>query len=805
MAWISKLRWVILAAWIAVAALSFYALPDLQSIVSKTEQKFLPADAESVQATRLLQQINPSARFLSNAVIVLSRKGGLLERDKSWMSDLLAQIESRKTELHITSLVSAQTQPELSERLLSKDGSTMLSVVNLPEADFEDETKTTLNKLKQLLKSAPDGTLAVLTGSAPLSQDFQQSSQSGLHRTEMLTIGLVLAILVFVFRSPVTPLIPLLTIGISFVLSRGLIVKATEFGIPVSHFTESFLIAVLFGAGTDYCILMIQRYREELLSGGDGNPLTAMSRTMNGVGKTIVFSASTVFAAFLLIGFAEFGLYRSAVGVAIGMLVTVSAAMTLTPALLLLFGKSIFWPLRRISSKGHSDSRIWGILASLTAKRSVTVLLAAFIFLAPLTLLFQGKRSYDDISEINPELGSVIGFRQVEKAFSPGEVFPVTMAITSSQSMRTASGLAALEQANSDLSRTEGVEEVRSAVRPLGHKPEELTVPGQLRQPNVGSIIRSIMEEQQSLIEGLKALALGAAPLSQGLVGVWPAIRQLEGGLSELIASQLDRLKRISAPEKEKDKPAVNQQALDYYIAPDGLTTKFEVILSSNPYSTEAMDSVHVITQRLRESLNATAIPDPEVYATGISAKYNELRDISYSDFTRTGVLVLIGIAIVLMLLMRSILAPLYVLVSLCFNYLITMGIVEFLFVKVLGFTGLSWTVSFFIFLIIVALGVDYSIFLMARFKEEYRPGEAAMAMIKAMRTTGGIIASAAVIMAGTFGALSFSGVDTLVQIGVGTLIGLLLYATLFMALIVPAFSFLLGEANWWPFHKRKD
>jgi RND superfamily putative drug exporter len=813
---ISKLRWAVLAGWIVMASLSYFALPDLQSIVRKTEQKFLPTNADSVQATRLLQQINPSARSLSNAVIVLSREGGLRESDKSWMSDVLSHIESRKAELNITSLLSAQTQPELAERLLSKDGTTLLAIVNLPRADFQDETRTTLDKLKPILASAPAGATTALTGSAPLSQDFQQSSQHGLRRTELLTIGIVLVILLFVFRSPVTALIPVVTIGISFVISRGLIGAATSFGVPVSQFTESFLIAVLFGAGTDYCILMIQRYREELLTGGDSNERAAVSRMMKGIGKTIVFSASTVLFAFLLIGLAEFGLYRSAVGVALGMLVTVAAAMTLVPAMLLLFGKAIFWPLHhRSGNNGHKGTKIWGKLASLTAKRSLTVLLSAVIFLAPITLLFQGKRSFDDISEMNLDLASVIGFRQVEKAFSPGEVFPVTIAITSKQSMRSQTGLAALEQASSDLARVEGVGEVRSAVRPLGYQPEELTVPGQLKKPNVGSIIKSIMAKQQSLLDGIKSLALGAAPLSQGLFGIWPAIRQFEGALSGLLASQLEGLdnnsgsgtetKTENQSAEERAAAKRKQQALDYYISPDGLTTKFELILDTNPYSTDAMNAVRGITQKLGESLNATALVDPKVYATGISAKYNELRDISYRDFIHTGLLVLLGIFMVLAALLRSLLAPFYVLLSLVFNYLITMGLTEFLFVKFLGFPGLSWTVSFFIFLVIVALGVDYSIFLMARFKEEYRPGETAMAMKKAMETTGGIIGSAAVIMAGTFGALSFSGVDTLVQIGVGTLIGLLLYATLFMSLIVPAFTFLLGEANWWPFHRKSD
>ncbi|WP_123041698.1 MMPL family transporter [Cohnella candidum] len=946
--WTSKLRWALLAVWIALAAVSVAALPDLQEIVKKTEQKFLPADSESLRATKLLEQVNPSSRAASNAVIVLSRDGGLQASDQAWMDDLLAKLDREKEQLGITGVISSQTQPELKERFLSKDGTTAIAIVNLPKADFEDTTLVTLEKLKKLVKQAPSGTKAELTGAAPISQEFQQSSQDGLKKTELLTVGLVLVILLIVFRSPVAPLIPLVTIGISLVISRGLIAAATDLGLPVSNFTESFLIAVLFGAGTDYCILMIQRFREELSK--DGDRRLAMVRTMSGVGKTIFFSASTVFAAFFLIGFAQFGLYQSAAGVAIGVVVTLIAAMTLAPALLLLLGRAAYWPMKVGSGHGHGESRLWGAAAKLSSKRAGLVILVVAILLAPVTLLFKGQRSFDDIAEINPELGSVVGFRQVEKSFGSGEVFPVSIAITSSASMRTPSALAALEQASVDAMKVPGVQEVRSAVRPLGRQLTELTVPDQLgktsdaigqlkdgvakvgaglqdagkqlsggqadmdkltgglrdmaaktqeAQKGAGELrggleqsasgasriasglkdssgaassmksdidmllkahpelakdpnMLAIAAKQQALAEGLKSLAAGAAPLSQGLIGMVPALRQLGDGLGQLAGGHLqaaqgveslqtglgkltDGLKqgsdglgqvteglgKVQAAQEDIASEGKNQiggwvlpeealntdsfkQALDFYVSEDGKVTKFDIILKENPYSGEAMDTVDKVTSALRQSLGASVIPDAKVYASGTSARYNELRDISFNDFVRTGMLVLAGIAIVLMLLLRSVLAPLYVLLSLGFNYLVTMGIVEFLFVKILGYPGLSWTVSFFIFLIIVALGVDYSIFLMARFKEEYRTGAVAAAMAKAMTTTGGVIVSAAVIMGGTFGALGFSGVVTLVQIGVGTLIGLLLYAVIFMALVVPSFSILFGEANWWPF-RRKD
>jgi len=793
---IARLRWAVLAAWLAAGLFSLFALPDMQAILRQSEQRFLPDDAGSVQATRLLQNIDPDKRSLSGAVLVYSREDGLRESDIDWMEGVLTEIESRASELGLAGVVSSSTHPELAERLSSKDGTTRLALLNFPGADFEDGTRATLDGLKEKLSGSPEGTQAVLTGSAPLSQDYQRSAEKGLRRTELLTVGLVFVILFFLFRSPVTPVLPLATIGVSYIVSKGILGVFAQAGMPLSHFTESFLIAVLFGAGTDYCILLIQRYKEELqASGSDDHRVAALCRTMNGVGHTILYSAGTVFAAFLLLGLAEFGLYRSAVGVALGMLVTVAAALTLAPALLLALGSAAFWPSRRPAA--NRTSRVWEKLSSLAAKRAVLVLVVSVVGLAPIAFLFQGNRTFDDLSEIDPRLESVVGFRQAEKAFSAGEVFPATIAFTSKQSMRTASGLAALEQVSAQLTQLPYVSEVRSAVRPLGKKAEQLTVPGQLRGPNVQEVIRSMIAEQQEMAAGLQQIAIHSAPLSQGLLGILSSARQLEEGLSRLIQSQLGGIKRITGSDSGHGKDETNragEQALDYYLSPDGRTAKFEVIIKPHPYSDEAMDAIPDLARFARDSMDSTWLEEPQAFVTGVSAKYGELRDISVRDFARTGTLVLAGIAAVLALLLRSFVKPLCLLLSLGLNYLITMGILEFLFVKAFGYPGLSWTVSFFVFVIVVALGVDYGIFLMSRFKEESRRATIAEAMSVALSRTGGVIRSAAAIMASTFGALAFSGLDTLVQIGVGALIGLLLYATLFMGLIVPAMIHLLDR-----------
>lgn len=935
---LARAKWAILLAWLAIAAVSVLALPDLASIVRQTEQKFVPADSESVVAKNLLTRINPESTTKSSAILVYSREGGMTGQDRAWLKAKAAEIAALSGKDGFKSVQSAYETPELASKFRSKDGTTEMLIVGFAGTDNDAVTQDAVDHLNERIKDAPAGSKVELTGSAPIGKDFQQSSSDGLQKTELLTVALVLVILLIVFRSPVAPFIPLITIGISLVITRGLVAAATHWGMPVSSFTESFLIAVMFGAGTDYCILLIQRFREELSR--DGDKVEALVRTVRTVGKTVAFSASTVFVAFFLIGFAQFGLYQSAVGVSIGVAVTLVAGLTLTPALLMLFGQATFWPSKVAGGQGHGDSKLWGAMAALAARRPVAIVLITVILLAPLTLLYHNKRSFDDLAEISPSLGSVQGFRQVERSFGSGEVFPLSIALTSSVSMRTPEALAAMESASASVAKLSGVKEVRSAVRPLGAQLADLTVSDQLtktsealrqlkdgvnrvadglrdaetsvsggqgdvdklagglrtmagktkdaqagldqihdgmKQSSKGAdalagglkqsavvsssmgtdltallkshpelkddpSMRQLLGKQQGLADGLKQLQGGADRLSSSFAQLNPGIAQVASGLGQLSSGQTEAadgavklrggLKALTGglsagaqglvdvstglaqvqdatkaigdsqipgwnlPQAALDSPEM-QQSLDYYIAKDGKTAKFDVVLAVNPYSPEAQDTVGQVRDALRHSLAGSALKDANVYVSGTSAQITELKAISKSDFLRTGGFVLIGIFIVLMIMLRSLLAPLYLLLSLVFNFLVTMGIVEFIFVKLLGKEGLSWSASFFIFLIIVALGVDYSIFLMARFKEEYRPGGIRQAMTKAMSTTGGVIVSAAVIMGGTFAALMMSGVNTLLQIGAGIVIGLILYAFVFMGLVVPALANLFGEANW--------
>jgi RND superfamily putative drug exporter len=333
--------------------------------------------------------------------------------------------------------------------------------------------------------------------------------------------------------------------------------------------------------------------------------------------------------------------------------------------------------------------------------------------------------------------------------------------------------------------------------------------------PSVNQItggLGQLADGQTKAASGAAQLETGFGQLAKGLGDGTNALGKASDGIGQIRQAQQGIVdnggKQISGwylPKEVLETSEDLKKSLDAYVSPDGKTTKLEAILKINPYSKEAMATIDTLRSTIKQSINGSVIQNADVKLTGTTAQDRELDLISKQDFLRTGGLVLIGIYVVLAIMLGSVLSPLYILLSLVFNYYITMGLVEFIFVKLLGFTGLSWTVSFFVFLIIVALGVDYSIFLMARFKEEYRQGGVVVAIQRSMSTTGGVIMSAAVIMGGTFAAFLYSGVHTLEQIGAGIVIGLALYTTVFMGFIVPALVTLFGEANWWPSNRLRN
>jgi RND superfamily putative drug exporter len=315
------------------------------------------------------------------------------------------------------------------------------------------------------------------------------------------------------------------------------------------------------------------------------------------------------------------------------------------------------------------------------------------------------------------------------------------------------------------------------ALRSLGaaaaaELPDTTYVPSEtLLADQAGFEIEPLLAEVDALQASLEALASEMAGREDGFL--IPS-----GLLAEGDSDQLD-------------------QMLDAYSTPDGQAARLQVVLDDDPFSAESMDAV----ARLREQVSSAS----RGYVSGGTATNLDLQIVMDRDFGRVMLLVIGGILVVLVLLLRSLVAPVYMMLSILLSYGATMGVTRLVFGEFLG-QGIAWFVPFLIFVVVVALGMDYNIFLMGRVKEEVAraagngAGNGTRAGIEhAVERTGGIITSAGIIMAGTFAAMMSSSLVGLVQLGFAVAFGVLLDTFIIRTTLVPALATLLGRWNWWP------
>src|SRR5690606_32567047 len=298
-----------------------------------------------------------------------------------------------KEELGITELLTHFHQAELEEQLVSEDGKTILVSVT---ADWKNRTA---KELSDAFYEAIDNIHLehYYTGAELISEDVIVAAEEGVKKTEAITIVFILVVLIAVFRSVVTPFIPLLTVGISYLVSQSIVAFLVDtINFPLSNFTQIFLVAVLFGIGTDYSILLMNRYKEELTQ--QETISEAIIETFRHAGKTVFYSGIAVFIGFAVIGLSQFSLYQSAVAVAVGIAVLMLALFTIVPFFMSILGNYLFWPSN--NTLGHKPSRLWNMAGNFSFARPILSLIIVAIITVPFMITYNGNLSYDSMNEI---------------------------------------------------------------------------------------------------------------------------------------------------------------------------------------------------------------------------------------------------------------------------------------------------------------------------------------------------------------------------------------------------------------------
>jgi RND superfamily putative drug exporter len=345
--------WVIVA-WLGVAGLLKATAPPLRSVVTSDVTAFLTRDAQSVRASNLLAREWPTDDFGNAAAVVVSRAGGLTEEDLRFIDDLQSWLASPEAPRVVSGSISARSRPDFADVLRSKDATTQIVIVQFTTPPFEPPTNDAVAAIRRHVSATrPEGAEVRVTGNAGVAADQAAAIDTSIKRTTAITLLLVVLILLYVYRSPVTLVVPLVTIGVAFTVATGLIALLARAGMKTSSLVETFMIVIVFGAGTDYCLFIISRFREEVAHSRE------YTRTLVGtvaiVGAVIASSASTVIVGFTAQGVARFGMFRTTgPAMAVAVAVTLVAGVTLTPALMRALGRRLFWPAHpeRLAEEG---------------------------------------------------------------------------------------------------------------------------------------------------------------------------------------------------------------------------------------------------------------------------------------------------------------------------------------------------------------------------------------------------------------------------------------------------------------------
>ena len=763
----SRRAGLVVAAWTAAAVVLVLSAPSLAKVGVQNETALLPSGSASVRAQATLTRLFPDDPTLNSAVAVLSRPRGLTPSDRAYITRLGAFLSSPALRPEITRTESPASGGGPASVLSSADRSTDLVVVGLRAAPFTPQADSVVTRVRAFLeKTAPPGLAHPVTGVEAIGTDEGSGLNSSFTRAAVISVVLVLAILMFVYRSVVAALVPLATIGVSFLVAEGLISLLAAHVMKVASLAAVLMVVMVFGAGTDYCLFLVSRYRQELAR---SDRAKALGRARSAVGPVVVASGATVILAFLAQLTARFGMYRTmgpAIGIAIA--VTVVAGLTLTPALLTLVGRWAFWPAGlEDAGAATPGSRRWEHLAAQVGSHPGRLSMAMIAALAAAsTGTFWLHQSYDLVSEVPGSSGAAEGAALLGRHFPPGDLGPIEVLIQSRGPISTAGRLAAIDHLTDELKAVPGVSQVRSATQPSGSPITARAPAGQLG--------------------GLEALkALGLDPNAVDVTPLYTAMASPQG-------------LRLTGPVLASY-PQLGRQVSSYFYGSGGASTRLLVAASGDPFSPAALHLVPKLQKVTGAAVAAGPLAGADVEVGGAPADFHDISVIASGDFDHIIMVVLAVILVVLCLLLRSLVAPLYLLGTVVLSFGAALGLTVAVFSLILGRGGLPFFLPPLLFVILVALGADYNIFLTGRMREALDGGAgSAEAALTALVETGPVISSAGLILAGTFFALLFAPLAPLAEVGFAVTVGVLIDTFLVRTALVPALTVWVGDAAFW-------
>lgn len=680
---------------------------------------FLPEDAPSNMATRVMRRAFPDLASLSSVVVVIERESGLTPEDITWLDHVVQESATRinQTVLFQEGAGARVLSPAsvlLRPRLVSPDGQAALALVNLQSHFISEHTIAAVEIIESHSRAnTPPGLTVEITGQGGIGRDYFQATRQALHRTTWVTIVAVLVILTFVYRSPVGGGVPLIAIGSSVYIAFVVLKTLTWHGWPISNMEHLFAVVLLFGAGVDYAFFWVARYREEMAR--DATMVEACSSAMGYAAPAILASALTTICGLSTMMAADLLPARIAGKVLpLVLIIALAAALTLVPALVRLFRDAMFWPLTAKARLTFGQRRLWPWLARRVTRTPATVLLLGGIALAiPGIYAISIQYRFDSLSQLPEGTSSQRGFDIAHRHFPVGELYPTNVLIDLESRPRGAAELRPLaEKLTEEMRAVHGVVDVYSLTQPRGTRSEN---------------------------------ALG---------------------------------------------PLIERMATSLYYASDASVLRFEILIEPKPFSFEAMAIVERLRDIARETLDRQGeqARAGDIYFSGLTSYIIGVRNISGSDQLRIMILASLVIAAIIYVLIRDLPMTLFMILATWLTFGTAMTFSEWAVIRFVGLEGLDYKVRLIVFVIVVAVGQDYNIFLVTRWLQEPPEVDDAEAVRRAIVSTGSVISSCGLIMAATLGSLWAGGLSLLQQTGLALACGILIDTFFVRPILIPSF-----------------
>ena len=751
----------IIALWLAAAGVGGPYFGRISEVSEIDLVAFLPKSSESVEVTEKVREFNDD-KVIPAIVVFESKRERLTEQ----------RIERLNNESELLEKVEG-VAGDVSPAVISEDKMAAFVVVPI---DTQDSIPESLDRVREDLNRADlAGTHYKITGPAGFSGDLNKAFE-GIDGVLLLTaLAVVFVILIVVYRSVLLPVIVLMTSV--FALSAAILIVWNLAKIDVIQLNgqvQGILFILVIGAATDYSLLYVARYREELYK--YRNTWQATRVTLKNSMEPILASGGTVIVGLMCLLLSDLA-SNSALGPvgAIGIATAMLSALTFLPATLYVFGRTSFWPLRPKFSKAAQAEHqqklrrgVWSRVGNLVSNRprqvwaltGLALLLSAF---ALPTLKANG------VSQSELVLGASEardGQAIVNKHFPDGSGSPAQI-ITKPEYINRMVGRL------DDTKGVDGVNIVASGVeagfKPLGES--EGAIKNEIRSEVQAELDQQLSELEAQMVELENAAGpfVAEAAREQALANI-PSVEELVEG---------------AYPFADAEPKVVNGDVL------------LQVTLADAPDSDQAKETI----ERIRGVAHSV---DADSAVGGTTAAQLDTNSASLKDRAIIIPTVLVAITAILMLLLRSVIAPLLLLLTTVLSFAAALGVAALLFNHVWGFPGADPSVVLYAFVFLVALGIDYNIFLMTRVREEALGHGTQKGIIKGLVVTGGVITSAGVVLAATFAALAVIPILFLFQLSFIVAFGVLLDTFIVRSLLVPALIRDIGSIVWWPSQLRK-